>query len=88
MIAGVFAAAMSTVSSILNSLSAVVVRDLRAFHEDDAQTGMAWARYATLAAGAATPLKAAVQRLDAATEALAARLVEQAMDQALERTMS
>jgi SSS family transporter len=51
-IAGVFAAAMSTVSSILNSLSAVVVRDLRAFHEDDAHTGMAWARYATLACGA------------------------------------
>jgi SSS family transporter len=53
LIAGVFAAAMSTVSSILNSLSAVVVRDLRAFGDDDAHAGMAWARYATLAAGAA-----------------------------------
>lgn len=52
-IAGVFAAAMSTVSSILNSLSAVVVRDLRGFHEDEAHSGMAWARYATLGAGAA-----------------------------------
>lgn len=41
-----------------------------------------------LAAGAANPLKAAVQRLDQATEALAARLVEQAMDEALERGMS
>ena len=38
-----------------------------------------------LASGAANPLKAAVQRLDQATEALAARLVEQAMDEALER---
>ena len=38
-----------------------------------------------LASGAANPLKAAVQRLDAATEALAARLVEQALDEALER---
>jgi SSS family transporter len=52
LIAGVFAAAMSTVSSILNSLSAVVVRDFRAFHEDDVHSGMAWARYATLALGA------------------------------------
>jgi len=38
-----------------------------------------------LAAGAANPLKAAVQRLDQATEALAARIVERAMDAALER---
>lgn len=36
---------------------------------------------------AANPLKAAVQRLDAATEALAARLVEKAMDEALERQL-
>lgn len=41
-----------------------------------------------LASGAANPLKAAVQKLDQATEALAARLVEQAMDEALERGMS
>jgi molecular chaperone DnaK len=38
-----------------------------------------------LAEGAANPLKAAVQRLDAATEALAAVLVERAMEEALER---
>jgi molecular chaperone DnaK len=38
-----------------------------------------------LAGGAANPLKAAVQRLDVATEALAARLVEQALDAAVER---
>jgi molecular chaperone DnaK len=41
-----------------------------------------------LAGGAANPLKAAVQRLDVATEALAARLVEQAMDEALDRQFS
>jgi molecular chaperone DnaK len=41
-----------------------------------------------LAAGAANPLKAAVQRLDTATEALAARIVERAMDEALERRLS
>ncbi|MBK1882361.1 Hsp70 family protein [Luteolibacter pohnpeiensis] len=38
-------------------------------------------------AGAANPLKAAVQRLDSATEALAARLVEKAMDEALQRQL-
>ncbi|MBC8127165.1 MAG: Hsp70 family protein [Gloeobacteraceae cyanobacterium ES-bin-144] len=41
-----------------------------------------------LASRAANSLKAAVQRLDTATEALAARLVEQAMDEALERGMA
>jgi molecular chaperone DnaK len=43
---------------------------------------------AALAGGAANPLKSAVQRLDSATEALAARLVEQAMDAALDRKLS
>lgn len=38
---------------------------------------------AALAGGAPNPLKAAVQKLDAATEALAARLVEKAMEDAL-----
>lgn len=42
---------------------------------------------AALAKGAANPLKAAVQRLDKATEAAAARLVEKAMGEALEREM-
>jgi len=40
-----------------------------------------------LATGAANPLKAAVQRLDIATEALAARLVEKAMEEALDRKL-
>ncbi len=43
---------------------------------------------AALDTGAANPLKAAVQRLDHATEALAARLVERAMDEALERRLN
>lgn len=42
---------------------------------------------AALASGAANSLKAAVQRLDAATEVLAARLVEKAMEEALERKL-
>ena len=37
--------------------------------------------------GAANPLKAAVQRLDAATEAMAARIVEDAMNKALDRQL-
>ncbi|MFT3991868.1 MAG: Hsp70 family protein [Luteolibacter sp.] len=40
-----------------------------------------------LANGTANPLKAAVQHLDAATEALAARLVEKAMEEALDRKL-
>ena len=37
--------------------------------------------------GAPNPLKEAVQKLDKATEAAAARLVEKAMEEALEREM-
>ncbi len=42
---------------------------------------------ATMASGAANALKVAVQRLDSATEAAAARLVEKAMEEALEREL-
>lgn len=41
-----------------------------------------------LAGGAANVLKQAVQRLDSATEALAARLVEQALDAAIDRQLA
>jgi molecular chaperone DnaK len=41
-----------------------------------------------LAEGLPNPLKAAVQRLDAATEALAAALVERAMEEAMERRLT
>ncbi len=41
-----------------------------------------------LSSGSANPLKAAVQRLDHATEALAARLVERAMEEALDRRLA
>jgi molecular chaperone DnaK len=40
-----------------------------------------------LESGAANPLKAAAQRLDAATEAMAARIVEDAMSKALDRQL-
>ena len=55
-IAGVFAAEMSTVSSILNSISTVAVRDIRRFQEDAFHSGLALARYTTLAAGTAATL--------------------------------
>jgi hypothetical protein len=42
---------------------------------------------AAIKSGAANALKAAVQRLDSATEAAAARLVEKAMEEALEREL-
>ena len=42
---------------------------------------------AAMASGASNALKAAVQRLDSATEAAAARLVERAMEEALEREL-
>ena len=42
---------------------------------------------AALAKGAPNPLKTAVQKLDKATEAAAARLVERAMEEALGREM-
>ena len=42
---------------------------------------------AALDSGAGNPLKAAVQRLDVATEAMAARIVEDAMTRALDRQM-
>ena len=43
---------------------------------------------AAMASGAANALKSAVQKLDSATEAAAARLVEKAMDEALAREMN
>lgn len=43
---------------------------------------------AAMASGAANPLKAAVQCLDATTEAMAARIVEDAMAKALDRQLS
>jgi molecular chaperone DnaK len=42
---------------------------------------------AALAEGLPNPLKAAVQRLDKATEVLAAALVERALEQAMERRL-
>ncbi len=54
---------------------------------EEVETSLA-AVNSAMESGAANSLKAAVQKLDSATEAAAARLVEKAMDEALDREMS
>jgi len=54
---------------------------------EEVETSLA-AVNSAMESGAANTLKAAVQKLDSATEAAAARLVEKAMDEALDREMS
>jgi molecular chaperone DnaK len=84
----VFTEARLKAEELLPAVEAVLAQGL-ASDDERGEIGSATAAVReALASGAANPLKAAVQRLDAATEALAARLVEQAMDEALERTMS
>ncbi len=83
----VFTEARLKAEELLPAVEAVLSQGLALADErGEIETAAALVREA-LAAGAANPLKAAVQRLDSATEALAARLVEQAMDEALERKL-
>jgi len=84
----VFTEARLKAEELLPAVEAVLAQGLASDNERGEIEAAAAAVREALASGAANPLKAAVQRLDAATEALAARLVEQAMDEALERTMS
>lgn len=83
----VFTEARLKAEELLPAVEAVLSQDLALENERGEIERAAAAVREALAAGAANPLKAAVQRLDAATEALAARLVEQAMEQALERRL-
>jgi molecular chaperone DnaK len=83
----VFTEARLKAEELLPAVEAVLAQGLARDDERNAIEAAASAVRSALAAGAANPLKAAVQRLDSATEALAARLVEQAMDEALERAM-
>jgi molecular chaperone DnaK len=84
----VFTEARLKAEELLPAVEAVLAQGLARDDERTEIEAAATAVRSALAAGAANPLKAAVQRLDTATEALAARLVEQAMDAALERAMS
>jgi molecular chaperone DnaK len=83
----VFTEARLKAEELLPAVEAVLAQGLASGDERAEIEAAAQAVRDALAAGAANPLKAAVQRLDSATEALAARLVEQAMDEALERAM-
>lgn len=84
----VFTEARLKAEELLPAVESVLAQGLALEAERGEIEAAAAAVRAALATGAANPLKAAVQRLDAATEALAARLVEQAMDAALERRMA
>jgi molecular chaperone DnaK len=83
----VFTEARLKAEELLPAVEAVLAQGLANDDERAEIDAAAMAVRAALESGAANPLKAAVQRLDTATEALAARLVEKAMDAALERAM-
>jgi molecular chaperone DnaK len=84
----VFTEARLKAEELLPAVEAVMAQGLARDDERSEIEAAAEAVKTALASGAATLLKTAVQRLDAATEALAARLVEQAMDEALDRGMA
>jgi len=83
----VFTEARLKAEELLPAVETVLARGLAEAGER-AEIGAAAAEVRrALAAGAANPLKAAVQRLDQATEALAARMVQEAMERALEKKL-
>jgi molecular chaperone DnaK len=84
----IFTEARLKAEELLPAVEAVLAQGLARDDERHEIEAAAAAVKSALTQGAATPLKTAVQRLDAATEALAARLVEQALDEALERGMN
>jgi molecular chaperone DnaK len=83
----IFTEAKLKAEELLPAVEAVLSQGLVLEEERDEIESATAAVQAALAAGAANPLKSAVRRLDSATEALAARLVEQAMDAALDRKL-
>ncbi|MEX1114054.1 MAG: Hsp70 family protein [Akkermansiaceae bacterium] len=83
----VFTEARMKAEELLPAVEAVLSQGLALETERGEIEAAAAAVKGALDGRAANPLKAAVQRLDSATEALAARLVEQAMDAALDRQL-
>jgi molecular chaperone DnaK len=83
----IFTEARMKAEELLPAVEAVLSQGLALDDEREEIEAAATAVRAALAAGAANPLKSAVQRLDSATEALAARLVERAMDEAIDRQL-
>jgi molecular chaperone DnaK len=88
MAARVFTEARLMAEELLPAVDEVLAGDLPTPEERAGIAAAADAVRAAIDAGAANPLKQAVQRLDRATEAIAARLVEQAMDEALEKQLA
>jgi len=84
----VFTEARLKAEELLPAVESVLAQGLALETERDEIEAAARAVRAALDTGAANPLKAAVQRLDTATEALAARFVEQAMEAALDRRLA
>jgi len=87
MAARVFTEARMKADELLPAVDAALASGLVDGGERHEIEAAAAAVRAAIGVGAANPLKQAVQQLDRATEALAARLVERAMDEALERKL-
>jgi molecular chaperone DnaK len=84
----VFTEAKIKAEELLPAVEVVLRQELATADErGEIEAALAGVRVA-LADGAANRLKAAVQQLDSTTEALAARLVEQVMDAALDRQLA
>jgi molecular chaperone DnaK len=81
----IFTEARLKAEELLPAVEATLAAGLAVDDEREEIEAAAAAVREALAGGAANPLQAAVRRLDRATEALAARLVEKALDEALER---
>jgi molecular chaperone DnaK len=84
----IFTEAKMKADELLPAVEAVLSQGLATEEEQGEIKAATAAVRIALAGGAANPLKSAVHRLDLATEALAARLVEQAMDAALDRQLA
>ena len=83
----VFTEARLKAEELLPAVEAVLDQGLALEDERQVIEAAAAKVRSCLEQGAANPLKAAVQQLDQATEALAARIVERAMDEALDRQL-
>jgi molecular chaperone DnaK len=84
----IFTEAKLKAEELLPAVEGVIEQGLAIAGEREEIEAAAAAVRDALSSGAANPLKAAVQRLDNATEALAARLVDQAMEAALDRQLA
>jgi molecular chaperone DnaK len=83
----IFTEAKLKADELLPAVEMIMSQGLVEEHEREEIESAVKVVKAAISSGAANTLKAAVQRLDTATEAVAARLVEKAMEEALEREL-